>query len=176
MNAKKKYLQELEICFDNYLKSNSKRACKIVCSKIEGAYMIAGIRINEYGTHLEKHSINDFDTICANEIKQIEIVRNYYLQVIQSSDKDQLYIDFKNIRRFLYEEICDKSQYKFKNGKYLLLKPNGKYYHLFAYKMAETSSKQIKQEKLVEMEVFIKKFKEANKPCSSKLIHNFPPT
>jgi hypothetical protein len=170
MNAKDKYLEDLNICFGQYLKTNSLPSYKRFDALIRLGERKYNFLILEYFGDHYNYNANDFDKIYSKEVSQIKKVFKNYLKVVRSFEDAELANELYYLYRKLYNELMEKCQHKFKNGKYVLLKQNGKIYIQFGnmisdsyaqlQKTKKNANQKIRGDKFAEIRLLVKQLKE----------------
>src|ERR1035437_406402 len=145
MNEQELYLEELNICFEQYLKSKSISAYNKLWSKINLGKKIHNLYLEDYYSGNQKYSITDFDKTFSKQVKEMQAVKEMRKKVDVFEFK--LINELGNIRRNLFDDLVKKCGYKVANGKYIIVKADGKIHQLFAALFSKSAEQKRKLEK-----------------------------
>ena len=81
MNEKEIYLEELNTCFEQYLKTKNLSSNKKLWSKINIGKETHGLVIEDYYSGNQQYSVADFDKSCSKLVKEIQTVKDMWKKV-----------------------------------------------------------------------------------------------
>lgn len=141
MGEKEKYLEELNISFEKYLKTKSIYSFKQVKRKMkEGENKHKFIFRDYYWLH-PKWSVADFKKSLSDDVKLLKSLWAKWLKVHRSYDDMALSNELYALHYQVSLNLTEKCEHKFKNGKYYLVKSKNRVYLHFAELFIETEKK-----------------------------------
>ena len=145
MNEQEQYLEELNACFGKYLKSKSISAYNKLWAKINLGKKIHNLYLEDYYSGNQKYAVTDFDKTFSKQVKKMQTVKEMRKKVDVFEFK--LRNELGSIRRNLFEDLVKKCGYKFANGKYIIVKADGKIHQLFTGLFSESAEQKRKLKK-----------------------------
>ncbi len=169
MEQAEEYLDGLNTSLEKYLKTNSTNAFKKLMAKIKIGEKQNEFSFCDYYSCIE-YNTADFITAVSKQINQMQKIRTKRIKVLRSFENQELAFELCCIQNQIYNAVMKKCGNKFKNGKYILVKPTGRIYaqvgELFSQSYLKILKKKKKKEtsprrdKFEDIRAYIKKIQE----------------
>ena len=141
MGEKEKYLEDLNISFEKYLKTKSIYSFKQVKGKMnEGENKYKFIFRDYYWWH-PKWSVADFEKSLSDDVKLLKSLWSKWRKVHRSYEDIVLSNELYALHYQVSLNLTEKCEHKFKNGKYYLVKSKNRVYLHFAELFIESEKK-----------------------------------